>query len=334
MPPRFYLLHGPDEFASANMVKTLQSRLGDATTAALNVSRLDGKSVTLGEVRSACDALPFMAAQRLVVVEGWLTRLAGKGAADEETVTTTTTPETVKALAAYLPNLPTSTVLVCVEKDALPERHPILQLAARSDWAEVKFFGVPKGEALVRWIMDRAREVGGAFTPAAAAALAAAERDPRALDNEIAKLLAYGGYARPVEVADVEQLVPLARVGGIFELVDAIGQRRAQTAMRHLNRLLEKEAPLYVLGMIVRQFRLLLQAGELLSHHASEAEVARTLGLHPYPAGKVCSQTRNFSLSELEHIYHRLRDYDLAIKTGKMEAATALEVLVATLTTA
>ena len=98
--------------------------------------------------------------------------------------------------------------------------------------------------------------------------------------------------------------------------------------------MLEKEEPLYVLGMIVRQFRYILLAKELLEARAGEADISRTLGLHPFPAEKICAQARNFSLPALEHIYHRLLDYDTEIKTGQVDAAAALDTLVASLTAA
>jgi DNA polymerase III delta subunit len=77
--------------------------------------------------------------------------------------------------------------------------------------------------------------------------------------------------------------------------------------------------------MIVRQYRLLLLARELLDARAGEAEVAQALGMKPYPAGKICAQARRFNLAELEGIYRRLLDYDVEIKTGRIEAAAALD---------
>jgi DNA polymerase-3 subunit delta len=334
MPPRFYLLHGPDEFGMAEFVAALKAKMGDPSLAALNTTLFDGRSVTLAELRSACDAVPFLAPRRLVLVEGWLTRLLGKSEAEDGdgAAPSASSRETLAALAEYLPALPDTTALVFVEKREIPGRNPVLKAATGGDWGYVKLFDMPRGEALVSWILARARSEGGELTREAAHALASVEADPRALGNEIRKLLTYVDYARAVEAADVENLTPAGGEARIFDLVDAIGQRRGQPATRQLHRLLEKEDPLYVLGMIVRQFRLILLAKEMLAARADEAEIAKTLGVHPYAAGKVCAQARNFSLSDLEHIYRRLLDYDVDIKTGRMAAATALDTLVVSLT--
>ena len=334
MAPRFYLLHGPDEFAMSEFVGALKEKMGDPSLASLNTSTFDGRAATLIELRAACDAMPFLAPRRLVVVEGWLTKLLAKGEAGDGEVEAqpASAKETLAALADYLPSLPETTALVFVEKRALPERLALLQAAASGEWGYVKFFDLPKGDALANWIRARAKRQGGEFTREAASALAASEPDPRALDHEIMKLLTYVDFARPVDVADVETLTPAGGEAKIFDLVDALGQRKGPAAMRELHKLLEREEPLYLLGMIVRQFRLMLLAKELLEARRTEAEIAQALNQKPYPTGKICAQARNYSLAGLEHIYRRLLDYDADIKTGQVDSAAALDTLVASLT--
>jgi DNA polymerase-3 subunit delta len=334
-PPRFYLLHGQDEFAAAEYVTALKEKMGDPAMASLNTTVFDGRTVTLPELRSVCDTLPFLSKRRLVLVEGWLTRLLSKGEGDDDD--SATPPASVKellaALIAYLPTVPESTALVFVEKRTLPANHAVLKAATGQAWALIKLFELLSGPALANWIEKRAKAEGGTFTREAAQALGAVEADPRALGHEIAKLLTFVNFARPVTVGDVEALTPVGGEAKIFEMVDAIGQQHAQVATRELHTLLEKEEPLYVLGMIVRQYRLILQARELLDAHQTESMVAETLKLHPYLARKICEQARLVSLPSLERIYHRLLDYDTDMKTGRLDPATALEALVVSLTT-
>lgn len=335
-PPSVYLLHGPDEFASAEYVAGLKAKMGDPSMASLNTTVFDGRTVALPELRSVCDTMPFLTKRRLVLVDGWLTKLFSKGEGDDDdggAPAPASVKELLVALIAYLPSLPETTALVFVEKRTLPANHAVLKAASGQPWAFIKFFDTPKGPELANWIEKRAKAEGGVFAREAAQALGAVEDDPRALGNEITKLLTYVNFARPVTVADVEALTPVGGETKIFDMVDAIGQRRAQVATRELHKLLEKEDPLYILGMIVRQYRLILQARELLDAHQTEGAVAQTLGLHPYPAGKICAQARPLSLPALEHIYHRLLDYDTDIKTGRADPVAALEALVVSLTT-
>ena len=158
------------------------------------------------------------------------------------------------------------------------------------------------------------------------------EDDPRALGNEITKLLTYVNFARPVEFQDVQTLTPAGGEAIIWNMVDAIGQRRGPVAQRELHKLLEGSQPLYILSMIVRQYRLLLLAREMLDERASETQIAAALKQKPYPTGKICAQARKFTLGDLELIYRRLLEYDVEIKTGRIPAEAALDTLVGALT--
>ena len=72
--PTFYVFHGTDELTRAETLANFRSRLGPADTADLNTTFLDGRRATLAELRHACDAIPFLAEKRLVIVEGLLAR--------------------------------------------------------------------------------------------------------------------------------------------------------------------------------------------------------------------------------------------------------------------
>ena len=80
--------------------------------------------------------------------------------------------------------------------------------------------------------------------------------------------------------------------------------------------------------MVVRQFRLLLQAREVLDAHGDKNDVARTLAVHPFVAEKTTGQANRFSLTSLENIYHKLLEIDEAVKTSQITLELALETLV------
>ena len=94
-----------------------------------------------------------------------------------------------------------------------------------------------------------------------------------------------------------------------------------------LHQLLDEQDALSIMGMIVRQFRLLLQAREVLDKGGREADIARELKTIPFIANKLAVQARHFTMGSLENIYHRLLELDEAIKTGGMEDVLALDLL-------
>jgi DNA polymerase-3 subunit delta len=176
---------------------------------------------------------------------------------------------------------------------------------------------------------------GGQFTRSAANALAdLVGNDVRTADLEIQKLLTYVDYRRAVEQEDVRLLTVDLREGDIFALVDALSSGNINTALAMLERLLEEQEPIAIFAMIVRQYRLLLQARQVLDRGGNAAQVAREVvdspgrAIHPYVAEKVARQAGRYALPVLELIYHHLLSVDEAMKTSQVPPSLALETLV------
>ena len=325
--PTFYVFHGQDEFTRSERLADFKRRLGPHDTIDLNTSYLDGKRVKLDELRYACDAIPFLADKRLVIVQGLLTRLTARGGRELAQAQ----KQYLGALADYLVGLPETTRLVFVEDSSLPAKHPILQLAQQEERGYAKQFAPPEDRVLPQWVVERTRKYGGEIDPRAAHQLAAVVGGKlRLLDQEIIKLVTYTNAERPILPADVDAVVPYAQTAVIFDMVDAFGRRDGRTASQTLHRLLDAgEHPMGLLAMIVRQFRLLIQVKELRAQGASAQDVAQALKLHRFPAGKLYDQATHFTAEQLETVYRHLLDTDVAIKTGQIEVEIALDLLVA-----
>jgi DNA polymerase-3 subunit delta len=171
--------------------------------------------------------------------------------------------------------------------------------------------------------------LGGKIEPDAAARLSEmVGEETRIAVQELTKLLTYVNFARPVTLLDVDQVSIVSAQGNVFELVDALGQGNGRKAQHVLHQLLEEEEAFELWGMVIRQFRLLLQARELLDGSASIPEVQKALGLHEFVAQKAASQAKRFSLSALESIYHKLLEIDEGAKTSQVPLDLALDMLV------
>lgn len=323
----YYVFHGDDEFTRSEAVAELKARLGDPAMADINTTHLDGRSLTMSELIHACDAIPFMGERRLVIVENLLQRFdprkGGRSEADQQLV---------KALRGYLPQLPETTRLICVESKALHGNNPILKQAAKDEHGYVREFATPRHGAVSRWVSQRVQEKGGKIQAGGVMMLAAyGGEDLRLLDQEIEKLLIYAGD-RPITEADVRKLAPAAVESNVFAMVDALGQRDRRQAITRLHELMEAgESPIYLLYMITRQFRILTQVKELAGQGLHQAAIQSRLGLHPFVAKKALAQARKFSLGQLNSVYRKILETDEAIKTGRLEAELALDMLVAEL---
>ncbi len=113
-------------------------------------------------------------------------------------------------------------------------------------------------------------------------------------------------------------------------MVDALATGDGRRSIVELHRLLDQgKAPLELLGLIVHQFRLMIELKELDSRGMSSSDAAQALSLHPFVADKAGKQARAFTMDQLEAIYRRLLEIDVQIKTGQTEDIAALDLLVA-----
>lgn len=330
-PSRITFLYGTDEYAIAQEIQDWIRVMGPSSTADLNITRLDGRSLVMDAFQTAANAVPFLSSRRLVILEH--AHSAFKGAKE------------LKKLSEFLQNLPPTTTLGLIE---ILEPHDNFKNKSFYDWLH-KLTGsltgntkiitreknMPDIKQLPGWIIQETARQAEAhqsrvrIDPSAAQGLAnMTGDDTRIAAQEIAKLLEYVNYARNITQQDVELVGVESAQQNLFALVDAIGHKRGQEAQYILHQLLQDEETYAIWGMIIRQFRLLLQAREILDAGGNQTDFARELSVHPYVAGKLMDQVRSFNLKGLETIYHRLLELDENTKTGQMSSGLAMEVLV------
>jgi len=355
-----YILYGEDDFSLQQYLDELKKSVGDATVLAPNTSVLEGAQVTVNQLRSVCEVVPFLAEKRLVIVNGLLERFdpkpksgKGKSAAsfgsapstslrtsqDRPAHTEDHNPSTslgARPFSEYLPKVPESTLLVLV--DSLPDKdkksrdkNPLLsELASK---AKVVVFPSLKDAQLRSWIQKRVAERGGAISPAAIVLLArTVGGNLWVMSNEIDKLITFAA-GRQIAEPDINQLVSEARETSIFGLVDAIVEFRADTAQGLLEKLLQKgTSPTHVLVMLARQVNFVVRAKDLKRQGKPTAEIRTLLNIaQEFLFNRVLEQASRYSIERLKEVYHKLLETDLAIKTGKYEGDLALNMLVAEL---
>src|SRR5215216_7877647 len=102
-----YLLYGPDEYRRSEALAALKASVSP-DLADLNIATLDGRKLKLDALIAACEAFPFLADRRMIIVQDVLkSQKAGKDR-DE--------------LRAYLERVPKTCDLVFVESEDFDKR--------------------------------------------------------------------------------------------------------------------------------------------------------------------------------------------------------------------
>jgi DNA polymerase-3 subunit delta len=328
-----YILHGRDDFSRREELGRIKTSLDTDGMLATNTDVLDGREVTLEQLTAVCSTVPFLGSHRLVVVEGLLGRFESsdrprrpasggrprRGPGPEL--------ERWRPLAECVQSLPDSTTLVFLD-DELSAGNPLLD--ALRPHAKVIEFRELKPGAVLQWVMERAQRQGVDISPTAAKLLAELVGNKLwILASELEKLAAYV-HGRRIEGADVKALVSAARDVNVFAMVDAVVERRAPLALRLLRQQVAQGVESgYLLAMVVRQYRLIIQAKELSQSGISTQEIGQRLGIgSDFVLQRVLDQADRYSLSRLKAAYRRLLEADEAVKRGRYNEELALELLV------
>jgi DNA polymerase-3 subunit delta len=306
-------IFGNDEFAIARQLDDLQAR---HDTDGMSTTRLEARTVSEDDLNTAVNAIPFFGGKRLVFLANPSARYS--------------TPDARKKFLEFISNIPLTTLLALHETiDPRDEGKHWLVKAADKLGIQLVRCMAPRQWEMPGWIVNEAKAQGGSIEPQAAARLAemVGEHNRQAA-QEITKLLTYANHVRPITLADVEQVSIVTAQASVFALVDALANANGQQAQGLLRRLLEDEDAFALWGMVIRQFRLLILAREILDQRGNLQDAQSRIHEAPYSVEKAYRQAGRFSMTALEAIYRRLLRMDEAAKTGEMPLDLALEMFV------
>ena len=313
------LLYGSDELAITRRLNEIASKTDKD---GMNTSRFESRLTNDEELNNAVNSMPFLAEKRLVI----LTHPSQKYS----------TPDARKKFMAFLENVPSTTLLVMNESIDTPkeaEKHWLVKWAGKTEGVKAESHFAPRAKEMTGWIANETKRQNGDIHPAAAAKLAEmVGEDPRQAAQEIAKLLTYVNWARQITVQDVEAVSVNTAEVDIFAFVDSLASGDGKKSQSMLHKMLEDEDAFAIFPMIIRQFRLLIQAREIVDQRGMVQDVIEALHVHPFVAEKMFKQANRFPMKSLEAIYRRLLKMDEAAKTSAMPLDLSLEMFVVELT--
>lgn len=300
-----FFLYGPDTYRSRQKFRELKKKfLTDVDQSALNLTILDGGKLKIEEFNSAIATPPFLARKRMVIVTDLLTQNKDKGI----------NQQVIELLDKE--NLLKEIILIFLESDKVDQRSALFKRLAKEKYAQK--FDLLKDPELKNWLNLEIKQRGGKISSAALVKfIELAGNDLWEVNSEIDKLIAYKNQ-QTIELTDVEKLVKSKFDDNIFNFVDAIANKNKKLAHKLLTDQLNSGAnELYLLAMLIRQFRILLQVKDLMAgQFMNKQQIAGQIGLHPFVAQKAIYQIKNFSSKKLRQIYRQLLATDVKIKTN------------------
>ncbi|WP_130806602.1 DNA polymerase III subunit delta [Senegalia massiliensis] len=319
-----YIFLGQEVFLIDFCIEKIKEKYIDPNFETLNYITIDGKDINAVEAINAAETLPFMSEKKLVVINdpSWFS----KQAKIEET----------KDLLSYLDKPSTSTILIFnIKRSSIDKRKKIVKTIKKQ--GGIIEFDKIRGSELEKWVekefkkknktidkksIDRFIDITGYLSSNSEITL-------YDMKNEIEKTVNYIGEEQRIKEEDIEKVLIKSLQSNIFELVDAIAEKRFNKAISIFNiMILNNEPPQLIIHMITRQFRLLLMSKVLQLKGYSVIELSKKMKVPNFVAKKILTQSKNFSMDTLKGNLETCINTDKSIKKGKIDAKLGIEILI------
>src|SRR5690554_280452 len=287
-----------------------------------NFDSFHGRQASIDAVVSACEMLPMMAKQRIVLMR------------DSQEVPLSE----LDRLSSYLDNPSPSTCLIIhaqTSKTKFDGRKSVVKKLKKVS-VSCEFASLYENE--VAEILDsRAGRRGLRLSPAVSAYLVAAVgTDLATLDQALDKIDLYIGpdasdpkAMRFVDEAVVHEVVADTKIRSVFELTDAVGERKFEEALHIVaNMLRNGESAIGSVAMLARHFRIVARLQDPAVRNLSSNQKAGAVRVSPYFLKDYERHARTFGLRAIENIRAQLLGVDRALKSSSLDDKTLLEQLI------
>lgn len=304
-----YLLYGEEVYLKRQyrdkLVKAMTTE-GDT----MNFSAYQGKDINPGELVDLAETLPFFAERRVILVEdsGFF-----KTSCD--------------VLAEYIPQINETTCFIFVESEV--DKRGRTYKSIKKAGSAVEF--VTQTEAvLTRWVLGRIKKENKNITqPVMQMFFDRTGFDMSNIDRELEKLLCYTLKKDVIEAEDVKAVVTEQISNKIFDMVDAISSHHQEKALElYYDLLTLKEAPMRILFLITRQFRILAEVKELTGKGFSNKEIAQKVSVPEFAVRKYQGQGRSYTKEKLIQALKDAATAEEDVKTGKLNEKIAVEIFI------
>lgn len=304
-----YLLYGEENYLKKQYKdRFTKAMLPDGDT--MNYAYYEGKGVDVREVIDLAETLPFFADRRLIVFEN--TGFFKNAGAD---------------LADYIKDMPETTNFIFIENEVDKRSKLFKAVKAKGHIVELPF---QDEMTLKKWILGQVRKENKQISESTVTYLLnKTGTDMENIQKELEKLFCYTLEKDSIRPEDVDAVCVTQISSHIFDMVNAVAEKRQEHALELYYELLAlKEPPMRILYLMTRQYRILHQVKDLLKKGYGRKEIASKAGLHPFAAGKYMDQAKHFRSGELRSVMEDSADIEERVKTGRLTDVMAVELFI------
>ncbi|WP_432664571.1 DNA polymerase III subunit delta [Wukongibacter baidiensis] len=322
-----YLFFGKEKYLINKGMDLVKDRyFSSANDESFNYNFYDGIKDDIDVVLNSCETLPFMGEKRIVIVKSKEAFSGNKSVMSKDDE---------EKLIKYISNIPETTCLIFIAGDKIDKRKKLVK-EIKSNGKILEFDKLDR-TSFVKWIQkilkSNHKGVSNTALEGLIDSLRYLERDSSStlydVENEIKKLCNYIADKEMIELSDIEKIMTKPLENNIFLLVDSVANKNSNLALKMFNQMLIGGEPEgRILHMIVRQFKILNKVKIMIDRGYTASAIAPKISLPQYIAKKYVKQSNGFSAKDILNILNLAAESERKIKTGKMPAKLAIEMLI------
>jgi DNA polymerase III delta subunit len=310
VPPsasRALLIHGEETYLVESEAARVIEEWRRDLVSEFGLQVLESARLSPERLAEALLQVPFLDPYRIVVVRGIVAARA-------------------EGLAPALAGMPETTRLLATVSGRLSGSNRLAK-AVQAAGGEVREFAQLRGRKLSDWAYGRARELG-VSGQLAAMVMRSVPQDLGVIDSELRKLAG----AREISDAEAAQLIAGGREEEIFRLTDQLLPRPGKAAWTALDSLLRTGmAPTTLAYRLARHLAMVLEVKTHQDRGETLSQIQAAVSAHPFVVEKAYNTARGISADDLEEGLKALLVYEWEVKSGQIDAARGLEVVLARL---
>ena len=332
-----YLFYGEEDYLIDYTLRFVKDTFIQESFEPLNYLVMEGKDIDFDKILNACETLPFMSEKKVVIIKDlplFNSKKDGSNNSEEWDL-----PPSKNPLTNYIRELEDYLCLIFVEKHNNIRKSNALYKAIDKKGDIVEFSKL-RGKDLDGWIQNSFKNHNkkisktdiNYFIQQSSYFDSNRSKSLYDLENEIVKISNYLSNEEEVTKESIDMLVAKPLEMNVFNLLNSISQKNGDNAIRLFNEMyMSNEPVLFILHMIVRQLRNMLNYKVLRLKGYTEGDAFNKMSLSRYEYQKVSNQSNNFTIPQLERAMLYCLETDKKIKSSPIEDSLALEILITNL---
>ena len=297
-----YLLYGEERYFLSTLMRLAVQHAVEEDFRDFNYSLLYGDEISAADAISVCKTASMMSERRLVIIRRF-DSMKDKGQ---------------WADYAKRPNPQSVVLLICLQR---PDFRTKVFKTLKSHAVTAEFKPL-KGRQISSFIRDQVKHTGGTIDPEAVSCLQDyVGSDAASLVNEIEKLQLFTEGQARLTKDDVIHAIGQSRDANVWELENAVREKRLADAERIAGRLMERSSntrgeAVGIVAILGSAFTNAWLAHGLVRKKLSPRQLEKAMKVHSFVAKKSAETARRFGAAGLYRAFRILLAADCELKGG------------------